>query len=367
MDLRPWNYWIPRRATLRGNGRDRVEPGEGARAEPQPSRCATTTTSTPWRRTRRGRRRPRRTACSADAGGGPHGAHALAHLPARGPLRRRRRRPTRPAIVADEDYITQCRAQGLYPMAYYPHNIHFLWFAASADGRSQLAIESARKTASKVSDELLDPAPAPGAASASSPSTPSPASVSGTRCSRSPPPARQFLYLQGMWHYARGLAFLGKDQPDDADRSWPRCAASPRTRRSTIRCSRPTPRPPSFRSPPRSWPGRSRPGARTTTRRSPTWTARFAWRTSLVYTEPSEWHYPPRLALGAVLLSAGRAKEAETVYWEDLRRNRDNGWALFGLAQAQRAQGRADEAAATQTRFEKAWARADVKLGSSRF
>ena len=40
------------------------------------------------------------------------------------------------AIAADEDYITQCRAQGLYPMAYYPHNIHFLWFAATADGQS---------------------------------------------------------------------------------------------------------------------------------------------------------------------------------------------------------------------------------------
>src|SRR5262245_26515129 len=41
------------------------------------------------------------------------------------------------AIAADEDYISQCRAQGLYPMAYYPHNIHFLWFAATADGQSK--------------------------------------------------------------------------------------------------------------------------------------------------------------------------------------------------------------------------------------
>ena len=35
------------------------------------------------------------------------------------------------AIAADEDYISQCQAQGLYPMGYYPHNIHFLWFAAT--------------------------------------------------------------------------------------------------------------------------------------------------------------------------------------------------------------------------------------------
>ena len=47
------------------------------------------------------------------------------------------------AIAADEDYIAQCQAQGLYPMGYYPHNIHFLWFAASSDGQSRVAIESA--------------------------------------------------------------------------------------------------------------------------------------------------------------------------------------------------------------------------------
>ena len=50
------------------------------------------------------------------------------------------------AVVADEDYITQCRAQGLYPMAYYPHNIHFLWFAATMAGQSKLAIDAADKT-----------------------------------------------------------------------------------------------------------------------------------------------------------------------------------------------------------------------------
>ena len=54
------------------------------------------------------------------------------------------------AIAADEDYITQCRAQGLYPMAYYPHNIHFLWFAATADAQSAVAIDAAQKVAAKI-------------------------------------------------------------------------------------------------------------------------------------------------------------------------------------------------------------------------
>jgi hypothetical protein len=54
------------------------------------------------------------------------------------------------AMLADEDYIAQCRAQGLYPMAYYPHNIHFLWFSATADGQSDKAIKAARKAAAQI-------------------------------------------------------------------------------------------------------------------------------------------------------------------------------------------------------------------------
>ena len=68
-----------------------------------------------------------------------------------------------------------------------------------------------------------------------------------------------------------------------------------------------------------------------------------------------------------MLLEAGRPREAETVYWDDLRRNPENGWSLFGLAQALRAQKRDDEAAAVEARFAKAWTRADVKLTASRF
>ncbi len=88
---------------------------------------------------------------------------------------------------------------------------------------------------------------------------------------------------------------------------------------------------------------------------------------ALVYTEPSEWAFPPRHALGAVLLEAGRPAEAETVYWEDLKRNRENGWALTGLAQALRAQKKDAPAAIVEARRKNALARADVILTASRF
>jgi tetratricopeptide (TPR) repeat protein len=88
---------------------------------------------------------------------------------------------------------------------------------------------------------------------------------------------------------------------------------------------------------------------------------------NLIYMEPPDWHVPVRQSLGAVLLAAGRAAEAEAVYWQDLSHNRENGWALFGLMQSLRAQGKEDQAAVIERRFNAAWGRADVKLTASRF
>ena len=88
---------------------------------------------------------------------------------------------------------------------------------------------------------------------------------------------------------------------------------------------------------------------------------------ALVYDEPPAWYLPVRQSFGAVLLSLGRAAEAEQVYREDLVRYPHNGWSLFGLAQALAAQRKTEEAAAVERRFRTAWARADVVLTASRF
>jgi predicted Zn-dependent protease len=84
------------------------------------------------------------------------------------------------------------------------------------------------------------------------------------------------------------------------------------------------------------------------------------------FTEPPPWYYPVRQSLGFALPQADRAAEAEAVYREDLRRNPENGWSLFGLARSLRAQGPSADAAAVEARFRLAWARADVTLTSSR-
>jgi tetratricopeptide (TPR) repeat protein len=87
----------------------------------------------------------------------------------------------------------------------------------------------------------------------------------------------------------------------------------------------------------------------------------------LLYSEPPDWPQPARHSLGAVLLEAGRPAEAEAVYREDLVRHRNNGWALFGLMQSLRAQGKTAEAKQVEEQFRKAWEGADVRLSASRF
>jgi tetratricopeptide (TPR) repeat protein len=87
----------------------------------------------------------------------------------------------------------------------------------------------------------------------------------------------------------------------------------------------------------------------------------------LAYDEPADWFVPTRQLLAAQLLKADNAADAETVYREDLRRNPDNGWSLYGLARALDAQHKVAAAAAAEKRFQAAWKNADITLTASAF
>jgi tetratricopeptide (TPR) repeat protein len=85
---------------------------------------------------------------------------------------------------------------------------------------------------------------------------------------------------------------------------------------------------------------------------------------ALKYDEPPAWMIPIRHSLGANLMKAGRFADAEAIYREDLKRLPENGWSLYGLSESLRAQ-KKPEAVATKARFDKAWAKADLKIDSS--
>lgn len=85
----------------------------------------------------------------------------------------------------------------------------------------------------------------------------------------------------------------------------------------------------------------------------------------LRYNEPPDWLQPARHTLGAALLKYGHYKEAERVYRDDLKKIPNNGWSLFGLAQAFKSQGKNKESQATAKKFAVAWKDADMPIHSS--
>ena len=87
----------------------------------------------------------------------------------------------------------------------------------------------------------------------------------------------------------------------------------------------------------------------------------------LSYGEPRDMIFPTRHALGAELLAAGKAADAEAVYREDLKLNPNNGWAYYGLSLALAAQKKDAEAAEARKQFGQAWGKADVQLASTAF
>ena len=83
---------------------------------------------------------------------------------------------------------------------------------------------------------------------------------------------------------------------------------------------------------------------------------------TLNYDEPADWYYPVRESLGAALLAAGKAADAESVFREDLRQNPRNPRSLFGLQEAMRAQGKEADATWVDRQFRETWKDADTTL-----
>ena len=268
------------------------------------------------------------------------------------------------AIAADEDYLAQCQAQGLYPVSYYPHNLHFLWAAATFEGRSAVAIEAARSVAEKTPHHHAGAL----AWTTDFPVTPLLAWTRFGQWKRiltEPAPPASEPYATGIWRYARAMAFIAGDRLDRAE-----LELAELSKTMTHEAFKTT-----FKDLPLlinlTIASRMTGGELAAARGrfdEAVALAREAVTTedALPYSEPPIWHHPPRQVLGAILLEAGRAADAERVYREDLARFRENGWSLFGLMQSLSVQGRTADAAAVRARFEKAWKRADIALASSR-
>lgn len=96
----------------------------------------------------------------------------------------------------------------------------------------------------------------------------------------------------------------------------------------------------------------------------PRWRQAVALQEALLYDEPPAWFYPVRESLGAAMLRSGDAAGAEQIFREGLERSPHNGRLLFGLAQSLKAQNKTEAAAWVELELQAAWKGADLKLNS---
>ncbi len=299
------------------------------------------------------------------------GAGHLVHMPAHIYIRVGKYKEARIANVlaidADEDYISQCLSQGLYPLAYYPHNIHFLWSAASWEGNSEIAMDAAHKTASRVPRDQIEAMPF----TQDFLSTPLLAQVRFGKWNEilsTPYPGNDLKHVRMVWHYARGLAFVAKGEISEAQEeleALQELAKDPELENLLANYTNPT----SAVIPVAIYvlSGEMAAAQGEVAKAQGLFEEGVAHEDQLVYSEPPAWHVPVRQNLGAMLVKFGKAKEAQKVFEADLKKNRDNGWSLLGLYQSYLMQGDHQKAQEAKEKFEAAWSEADVTLTAAKY
>ena len=360
MNLSPWNYW-----TAKGEPRpatpvilERLERALEVNPD-HPGACHLFIHAVEAREPERA------VACAERLAALMPGAGHIVHMPGHIYIRVGRyleaMEANRHALHADETYLEGPAAarRGIYAQGYYPHNHHFLSFAAAMAGASATAIEAARHTAATLGPELVR-------------STPWLENVTPVVFTTlvtfgrwddvlaEPLPPADLRYTTGMAYYARGVAFAAK-------RRWAEAQASLDTVRAIARAFPAGDNQTALRIAGEALTGeialrRGRfPAAITAFR------AAVVLEDGIAYTEPPTWYYPMRHSLGKALLAANRPQEADQVYQQDLARFPENGWSLRGLATALEAQRHFVAARIARERLARAWAGADVVLTGSRF
>lgn len=274
------------------------------------------------------------------------------------------------AVEVDEQYIEETKSQSIYPLVYYPHNIHFLSWSSMFTGRSQNSIDAALKVKNYMEEGVRKTSW--GSGNEYFRSQPIFVMVRFGKWQEileMPKPFMKARFLTGMWHYGRSLAYAYTGDMESAEKELTLLGEEAVAFKAGL------------------------PGYNTEGLRIPRDTLLIAEQyvkgelaalkgdynnavlhlsnavrleDSDTYSEPPAWQFPARHALGAVLLESGRAREAETVYWDDLKHNPNNAYSLYGLYQSLSAQGKDEQAGEFLALYQKEWKDADIQLTSSR-
>lgn len=271
------------------------------------------------------------------------------------------------AVAVDSIYTTACHAQGVYPLAYYPHNYHFLAATATLEGNSKLAWTAAKKLQQQTPKDIMS---LPGWGTLQHYYTiPYYIAVKfamwDTILSLIPP-EKELVYPQAIWHYAKGMAYLGKQDIPNAQKELDilkTSAADTMLQHLTIWNINTTA-------------DLVQIAMKILSAEIAAKQNQFETSISLLkeaveiednlnYNEPPDWFFSVRHHLGAVLLKAGKYTEGENVYRKDLQIWKKNGWALRGLYNSLIFQNKDIEARKVKAAFDESWQYADIQIISS--
>jgi len=263
------------------------------------------------------------------------------------------------AIAVDRDYMAKSGNNGLYPMIYYNHNVHFLAAASAANGRYADSIKSARDLEANVKPavkampmlEMFYPYPL----------------VSLTRFGKweeilkEPKPDASLKITTGFWHFARGSAYAASKQTANAEAELAGLRAVDKSMTPEARlfnnAATDVMKVAELELEGKIAYLRGNKAAAVELLKKA-----VAAEDATSYAEPADWDMPVREVLGGVLLLNRDYAAAEKVFRDEIERRPRNGRALFGLAESLRRQGKEYAAKMVQTEFEKAWQFADTKL-----
>ncbi len=269
------------------------------------------------------------------------------------------------AVVADEDYIRHSTPTGIYPQAYYPHNVHSLMVSAQMAGDGKTVIESADKLEQAVSDaatkkfawvQPIKAAPYFAHAQFSDAKT-----ILALN-----DPGMNFPYVRAMWHYARGVGLAGTGDISAARAEADAIGQLEKTADFAGLLGGGVPASEVLQLAHQvvlvriAQANKDLPGAVSH------FTAAVTIEDALSYSEPPFWYYPTRQSLGAMLLLSGDSDQAEETFRASLARTPNNGWALYGLMEVYKRRGDEKNARAAKKLFDKAWMGGEQTLSVSR-
>jgi tetratricopeptide (TPR) repeat protein len=266
------------------------------------------------------------------------------------------------AAAVDRAYIKASGAQGIYPMMYYSHNLHFIAMCASMNGNYAEAKKNADLLVANVGPHVKDMPPLEGFMT-----IPMAVDVRFHKWNEilaMPQPDPAMKITTGFWHFARGMALAGTGKLSEAEAEYKIVSEAEQNTPPDVVFAMPI----NNKAKDIMKISEDVLGAKIAVARKDNvqaislLTAAVSIQDTLKYGEPPDWFFPVRESLGGVLLINRDAPGAEKVFREDLDRNPRNPRSLFGLQEALKAQDRNYDASFVESEFRDSWMGGEVKV-----